>query len=201
MKRTRLLTWVGVLLGLVAAPALAQVGSAGIAIRGATVHTLAGDPIESATVLMQGGRITGVGTNVTVPAGARVIDAQGLHVYPGMFDAVTRLGLTEIGQVTVTSDMNELGEFNPHLLAMTAVHPASEIIPVTRANGVTHAVAAPTGQGGVGAILGGSQQLSHDQCAPPDFHVVSPVGSRLSRCCLDKTVSTIKSVRAITSGQ
>ena len=148
MKMTRLLTWVGVLLGLVAAPALAQVGSAGIAIRGATVHTLAGDPIESATVLMQGGRITGVGTNVTVPAGARVIDAQGLHVYPGMFDAVTRLGLTEIGQVTVTSDMNELGEFNPHLLAMTAVHPASEIIPVTRANGVTHAVAAPTGQGG-----------------------------------------------------
>lgn len=151
MKTTRLLTWVGVLLGLVAAPVWAQVGSAGIAIRGATVHTLAGSPIESATVLMQNGRIIAVGTNVTVPAGARVIDGQGLHVYPGMFDAVTRLGLTEIGQVTVTSDINELGEFNPHLLALTAVHPASEIIPVTRANGVTHAVAAPTGQrGGIG---------------------------------------------------
>ncbi len=151
MKMTRLLTWIGVLLGLVAAPVWAQVGSAGIAIRGATVHTLAGSPIESATVLMQNGRIIAVGTNVTVPADARVIDGQGLHVYPGMFDAVTRLGLTEIGQVTVTSDISELGEFNPHLLALTAVHPASEIIPVTRANGVTHAVAAPTGQsGGIG---------------------------------------------------
>ncbi len=129
-------------------------------IRGATIHTLAGDPIEGggATVLMQAGRIIAVGADVTVPPGADVLDAQGLEVYPGMFDAVTRLGLTEIGQVTVTSDFNELGEYNPHLLAATAVHPASEIIPVTRANGVTHAVAAPTG--GSGGI-GGQGSLIH----------------------------------------
>jgi imidazolonepropionase-like amidohydrolase len=147
MKSTRLLAVVGV---LAAAPLHAQTGSA-IAIRGGTVHTLAGDPIEGGTVVIQNGRITAVGANVQVPAGARTVDAAGLHIYPGMFDAVTRLGLTEIGAVDVTSDMRELGEFNPHLLAMTAVHPASEIIPVTRANGITHAVAAPTGRpGGIG---------------------------------------------------
>ena len=162
MKMARVVTClcmlIGVGVGVVASPAWAQVGSSAIVIRGATVHTLAGDPIESGTVVMQGGRITAVGSDVSVPDGARVIDAQGLHVYPGMFDAVSRLGLTEIGQVTVTSDMSELGEFNPHLLAMTAVHPASEIIPVTRAVGVTHTVATPTGQGGG---IGGQGSLMH----------------------------------------
>jgi imidazolonepropionase-like amidohydrolase len=118
------------------------------AIRNATVHTVAGDPIENGTVIIQDGMIAEVGTNVSVPAAAEVIDASGLHVYPGLFDAVTRLGLSEIGQVVVTRDMDELGDYHPHLIAATAVHPASEIIPVTRANGITHAVAAPTGDGG-----------------------------------------------------
>jgi imidazolonepropionase-like amidohydrolase len=117
-------------------------------IRNATIHTLAGDPIENGTVVIQGGMIAQVGANVSVPTGAEVIDASGLEVYPGLFDAVTRLGLTEIGQVDVTRDMDELGDYHPHLVAATAVHPASEIIPVTRANGITHAVAAPTGDGG-----------------------------------------------------
>jgi imidazolonepropionase-like amidohydrolase len=117
-------------------------------IRNATIHTLAGDPIENGTVVIQGGMIAQVGANISVPTGAEVIDASGLEVYPGLFDAVTRLGLTEIGQVDVTRDMDELGDYHPHLVAATAVHPASEIIPVTRANGITHAGAAPTGDGG-----------------------------------------------------
>ena len=129
----------------------AQGGAQVYAIRGGTVYTVSGEPIESGTVLIQGGLITAVGANVSVPAGAETIDATGLQVYPGLFDAVSRLGLTEIGAVAVTSDMNELGDYNPHLLAATAIHPASEIIPVTRASGITHTVAAPTGgRGGIG---------------------------------------------------
>lgn len=128
-----------------------------IAIRGGTVHTLAGPAIENGTVVIQDGKIAAVGAGLAVPAGAQVIDASGLHVYPGLFDAVTRLGLTEIGAVDVTGDMQELGEFNPHLLAATAVHPASEHIPVTRANGITHAVATPqprpAGLGGQATLI------------------------------------------------
>ena len=126
-------------------------GAQAVAIRGGTVHTLAGPAIENGTVVTQNGRITAVGAGAAVPAGAKVIDATGLHVYPGLFDAASRLGLTEIGQVDVTQDMTELGEFNPHLLAATAVHPAGEHIPVARANGVTHAVTAPQARpGGIG---------------------------------------------------
>jgi imidazolonepropionase-like amidohydrolase len=134
----------------VPAPILAQ-DSGSLAIRGATIHTLAGAPIPNGTVVIQNGRIAAVGANAPIPAGARVIDASGLHVYPGLFDAASQLGLTEIGQVDVTNDMTELGDFNPHLNAAAAVHPASEHIPVARANGITHAVSAPQARpGGIG---------------------------------------------------
>ncbi len=56
-------------------------------IRGATVHTLAGETIENGVVVLRDGRIAEVGTGLANPAGAAVIDATGLHVYPGMIDA------------------------------------------------------------------------------------------------------------------
>jgi imidazolonepropionase-like amidohydrolase len=129
----------------------AQGPEAVLAIRGGTVYTLAGPPIAGGTVVIRDGKIEAVGAGVPIPPGAAVLDATGLEVYPGLFDAITRLGLTEIGAVDVTNDMNELGLFNPHLVAATAVHPASEHIPVARANGITHAVAAPQARsGGIG---------------------------------------------------
>lgn len=129
-----------------------------LALRGAMIHTLVDGeaPIENGVIVLRGNRIAMVGgPDTEIPQGAEVIDVSGHHLYPGFFDAVTRIGLTEIGQVPVTSDFRELGDSNPHLEAATAVHPASEIIPVTRANGVTHAVAAPQGAGiaGQGSLI------------------------------------------------
>ncbi len=79
-----------------------------------------------------------------------MIDATGLHVYPGLFDAATQLGLTEIGAVDVTNDIDELGDYTPQIQARTAVHPASEHIPVARANGITHTMTIPLGGRGGG---------------------------------------------------
>lgn len=125
------------------------------AITGATIHPLSGPAIENGTVVVRDGTIAAMGADVSVPSGTSVIEAPGMHVYPGLVDAFSRLGLTEIGAVDVTQDLNELGDYNPHLSAYTAVHPASEHIPVTRANGVTHAVSAPTGGGGWGSSNSG----------------------------------------------
>lgn len=133
----------GLLAGQQAPPALV--------IRGGTIYTLAGPPIPNGTVVIRDGRIQAVGTDLPVPAGAQVIEARGQQVYPGLFDAITELGLTEIGAVEVTNDYNELGLFNPQLIAASAVHPASEHLPVARANGITHAGAAPQARsGGIG---------------------------------------------------
>jgi imidazolonepropionase-like amidohydrolase len=137
-----------------APPVTAQTVKPIYAIRGGQVHTLAGPALENATVILRDGKIAAVGKDVPVPEDAEVIDATGLQVYPGLFDSVSRLGLTEVGAVSATVDTTELGEYNPQLVAATAIHPASEHIPVARANGITHAVVAPGG-GGFGFFGGG----------------------------------------------
>ena len=98
----------------------------------------------SGTVVVRDGVIEAAGPSVATPQGAQVIDARGLHVYPGLFNAWTVLGLVEIDAISATVDQTELGD-TPHLLAVEGVHPASEIIPVTRENGITHALTAPGG--------------------------------------------------------
>jgi imidazolonepropionase-like amidohydrolase len=162
-KRTRvalITATIGLLALLPAVTVQAQVH----AIRGGRVHTLAGPAIENGTVVIRNGRIEAVGTKVEVPAEAEVVDATGLEVYPGLFDPLSRLGLQEIGSVTATEDMTERGEFSPQLVAATAVHPASEHIPVARANGITHAVASPgeyRSSGFRGPLLTGQASAIH----------------------------------------
>src|SRR5438105_10895430 len=121
------------------------------AITHARIVTLAGSPIEDGTLVIREGKIAAVGANVEVPAGAQVIDGKGLQVYPGLFDPVTQMGLSEISAVGATVDSSETGPFNPDVVAATAVLPSSEHIPVTRAAGITE-VLAVTGSGGFDSI-------------------------------------------------
>ncbi|HVS12005.1 MAG TPA: amidohydrolase family protein [Planctomycetota bacterium] len=134
-----------------------------LVIRGGTVHTPSGASV--ATVLVRDGAIAEIGPQVAAPAGAKVLDASGLHVYPGLFDAFSRLGLTEIDSVGATVDVAEMGDYNPHLVAATAIHPASEVIPVTRASGITHAVVAPGSSGGGGFFGGGGGSVIPGQAS------------------------------------
>jgi imidazolonepropionase-like amidohydrolase len=127
----------------VALPAHAQSPTKAYAIKGGKIFTLAGAPIENGTLVIRDGKIEAVGANVAIPSDVQVIDATGLEVYPGMFDPVTQMGLNEVSAVSATVDVSELGDFNPELVAATAVNPASEHIAVTRANGITHVIAAP----------------------------------------------------------
>src|SRR6266404_1170847 len=117
------------------------------AITHAKVVPLAGSTIEDGTLVIKDGKIAAIGAAVEVPAGAQVIDAKGLQVSPGLFDAVTQMGLSEIGAVSSTVDSSETGSYNPDVVAATAVFPSSEHIPVTRASGITEVLAVP-GSGG-----------------------------------------------------
>ena len=67
------------------------------ALKGATIHPLSAADIPSGTIVFENGKITALGVDVPVPAGAEVIDATGKHVYPGLINANTVLGLVEIG--------------------------------------------------------------------------------------------------------
>lgn len=65
------------------------------AIRGARIVTVSGPVIEKGIVLIRDGLIEDVGTAVSIPPDAWVIDAEGLVVYPGLIDALSSLGLSE----------------------------------------------------------------------------------------------------------
>jgi Imidazolonepropionase and related amidohydrolases len=113
------------------------------AIRNVTVHPITAPSIEGATVLIRDGKVAAVGKNLAIPRGATVYDGTGNHLYPGYIDALTTLGLTEIGSIAATIDTTETGQFNPNARAEIALNPDSELIPVTRVNGTTTVVAAP----------------------------------------------------------
>ncbi len=129
-----------------------------LVIRGGTVHPIPGESFVGDVVIADG-LVSAVGPDLPAPSGANTIDATGMHVYPGMLDALSQLGLLEVGSVPATDDQAEMGTYNPHLQAATAIHPASEVIPVTRANGITHAVVAP--QTDNDGVIAGQAALIH----------------------------------------
>jgi len=135
------------------------------AITHAKIFTLAGSPIEDGTLVIRDGKIAAVGASVEVPTGAQVIDAKGLQVYPGLFDAITQMGLSEIGAVNATVDTTETGNYNPDVVAATAISPSSEHIPVTRASGITEVLTVPASggfdSGGGRGTLGGQASAIH----------------------------------------
>ena len=135
------------------------------ALTHAKIFTLAGAPIEDGTLVIKDGKIAAVGANVPVPAGAEVIDVKGLQIYPGLFDPITQMGLSEISAVSATVDTTETGEYNPDVVAATAISPSSEHIPVTRASGITEVLAVPDSGGfdsrGGGGVIGGQASAIH----------------------------------------
>ena len=120
-----------------------------VAIVGATIHPVSGPAIEGGTIVFTGGRIVAVGpaASVTVPDDAERVEGTGLSVYPGLIDPFTTLGLSEVSSVRATVDSREIGRVNPGGRAEVAYHPESEILPVTRSNGVLVAGVAPDGAG------------------------------------------------------
>ena len=150
-----------------ASGAAAQGGEHVYAIRGAKIYTMSGAPIENGTVVIRDGKIAAVGANVSVPSGAKVIEAKGLEVYPGLMDAGSQIGLSEISSVPATNDVREVGPYNPDVVAATAVNPETEFIPIERSVGITETLTIPGmggggGRGGGGAdVIGGQASIIH----------------------------------------
>jgi imidazolonepropionase-like amidohydrolase len=129
---------------LAAAPATAQT----IAITGGTVHPISGPAIPNGTVIIQNGRITAVGANVAVPAGAVRIDATGKVVTPGLFESGTNMALVEVGAVDASADFEFEDDEDQVAAAFNVadgINPRSMVIPVTRIAGITTVVSRASG--------------------------------------------------------
>src|ERR1041385_2594811 len=143
-----------------------------VALVGADIHTVSGSIIEHGTIIFDQGKITAIGANLDLPQGAERIDVKGKHVYPGMINATSNVGLSEVEAVRATRDLQESGSINPNVRAEVALNPESEIIPVTRANGVTLAMVMPEG----GVISGTSAVIMLDGWTWEDLTFKAPAG-------------------------
>ncbi len=145
----------GLLLVLWASLLLRSAVAEEVVLRGATVHTAAGSVLAPGDVRIKDGAILELGARIEA-GGARGVDLSGLHLYPGLIAADCSLGLSEIGSVRASQDTAEVGDYSPDVDSWVAVNPDSELIPVARANGITHALVAPEG----GTVAGRSALIA-----------------------------------------
>jgi imidazolonepropionase-like amidohydrolase len=150
------------------------------ALVGATLHPVAGPPIPNGTLIVADGKIAAVGPAGTrVPPEAQTIELGGLEIWPGLIDAGSTIGLSEIDSLTETQDYADASRFEPELRASTALRPDSEHIPVTRANGVLTAYVQPLG----GLISGQGCVINLRGWVPRELVLVDPAA-------LDVTIPT-----------
>lgn len=149
--------------------------------KGATVHTVSGENVPNASLLVQGGRIMALAATdaaMTLPADIKVVDVKGKHIYPGIIAANTVMGLAEVQSVRATLDYAEAGAINPNARAIVAVNPDSELIPAARANGVLATLTIPFSPAGL--ISGTSSLIQLDGWTWEEMTVQSDLGLHIA---------------------
>ncbi len=174
---------------------------------GGRVHTVDGPTISGGVVIVNGNTIQAVGGPETkVPNGAEVFDLKGFDLWPGMIDSGSKVGLFEVGSLRETQDVSDSATFQPELTTSSALNAASELIPVTRANGVLSVLAQPaggliSGQSSVANLDGwiASQMVIKDKVAlhvqipsfiPPREPSIRAVGRTLSGCACEEMATS-----------
>lgn len=139
-----------------------RAGAEVIAIEHAEIHTLGpAGTISDGTLVIRDGRIETIGQALPPPAGARVIDAGGKPVTPGIFAPLTELGLKEIDGVEESNDVaSKQPRFSAALDVTDGLNPRSTLLPVNRIEGVTTAVTAPGSRQGGSLIAGQGAVIS-----------------------------------------
>jgi len=125
-----------------------------ILLKGGTLYTVSNGVRPNTDILFDKGKIVRMGTDLTATPEMEVISIAGKYVYPGFITAVTPLGLVEVGAVRATVDYAEVGSINPNVQARVSYNPDSELLPVTRSNGVLLANVTP-----LSGLLSGQSSL------------------------------------------
>ena len=131
-----------------------------IALTGGTIFPVSGPKIDDGVLVFDKGKIVAVGPAdvVRIPKGAKRIDCSGKRIYPGLFESHSQIGLIEVSAVRASNDRSEVGRLKPNVKANVSVNPDSELIPVTRANGVLLTLTEPSG----GLVSGQASVLQLD---------------------------------------
>src|SRR6266571_4242078 len=161
-----------------------RVAAQTVAITGGKVYPVSGPPIENGTVVITNGRISAVGSNVPIPAGAQRIDATGKIVTPGFVNSSTQLGVQEIALVNDTRDMAARGRDNiaAAFTVWEGLNPNSVMMAPARKEGITSFVIVPTGGlvAGQAALVDVVPGTTTDMIIRAPVAMVAEVGDPLS---------------------
>jgi imidazolonepropionase-like amidohydrolase len=144
-------------------------------IKNATIHVGNGTVINNGVIQIKDGKIEKVGSDISVPADAKAIDAKGKHVYPGIILPISNLGLVEISAVRASSDAREIGDMNPNVRSIVAYNTDSKVINTLRSQGVLMANIVPQGS----FLAGSSSVVQLDAWNYQDAAVKTDAGMHL----------------------
>ncbi len=131
-----------------------------ILLTNGTIHTGNGKVISNGSILINKEKIEKVGTDISAPSGAQVIDLKGKHIYPGLISPLTNLGLSESGSgATGYDDYSELGVINPSIRSIVAYNTDSKIINVLRSTGILFANVVPQSESGSSQLVSGTSTV------------------------------------------
>ncbi len=146
-----------------------------VLIQNAIIHTVSNGIVSNQDLLFTNGKIDFIGSNIKLPPDTKVINASGMHIFPGLISAGSTIGLQEINAVRATRDYAEVGKINPNVRANVSYNPDSELIPVARSNGILLALSVPRS----GRISGTSSLMMLDGWTWEDATFKHPVGIHL----------------------
>ena len=122
-------------------------------IKNAHILPIVGEEIENGCLLINQDKIAAVGTEIPVPQGAEVIDAQGRLVTPGCIDAHCHIGLDNEAMAWEGADFNEMVDpITPQMRAIDSINPLDEAFSEAIQGGVTTACTGP----GSANVVGGT---------------------------------------------
>ena len=173
-------------------------------IKNGLIHDAVHREAYIADILLAGGKIAGIGIDLTAPADAEIFDADGLDVYPGFVDAHTHIGLDGYGIGYEGCDYNEMNDiWTPQLRAIDGINPRDPSLAIARKAGVTCVCTGP----GSANVLGGTFLAMKTVGDRIDNMIVKdPVamkcafGENPKRCYRDKCDSTRMSTAAFLRG-
>ena len=115
-----------------------------ICIRNGLVFDAVHEIPEKKDILIDQGKIVKLGANLEVPAECEIVEAEGLHVYPGFVDAHSHLGTIGSSIKFEGDDVNEMTDIlTPHLRGIDCVEPMDVVFAEAREGGVTTVCVGP----------------------------------------------------------
>ncbi|GAB6086343.1 amidohydrolase [Alkaliphilus crotonatoxidans] len=143
-------------------------------IKNAEIYTIVGERIEKGNILVAEGKIKALGPNVEAPEDARIIDAMGKLVFPGMIDAHCHLGMWEDAIGFEGADGNEMADpVTPQLRGIDGINPMDRTFEEAYQGGITTVATGP----GSANVIGGQ------------FAAIKTYGKRIDDMIIDESIA------------